>query len=119
MYRRWPSASSVSNARLDFPEPLGPVKTTSFRLGTAISSILRLCSRAPMTCTKSGSFALLIKCFSVHLRFCLHRHPTAGVEIAHRFIRSRRLGFERQADLFGHQTVAFGCGEQHAVGEQV
>ena len=35
-YRRCPSAYSVSNAKLDFPEPLGPVNTTNFRFGISM-----------------------------------------------------------------------------------
>ena len=46
-YRRWPSAYSVSNARLDFPEPDSPVMTTSLSRGIATVTSLRLCSRAP------------------------------------------------------------------------
>jgi hypothetical protein len=38
----------VSNAKLDLPEPLGPVNTTNFCFGTTSRSMSRLCSRAPV-----------------------------------------------------------------------
>src|ERR1044072_5758152 len=54
-YRRCPSAYTVSNARLDLPDPDGPVITTSWRLGSSSLSTWRLCSLAPSTMIESGS----------------------------------------------------------------
>src|SRR3954471_19771083 len=48
-YRRWPSAKIVSNARLDFPDPDSPVKTTSESRGISRSTFLRLWTLAPRT----------------------------------------------------------------------
>src|SRR5947208_10279241 len=45
--RRCPSANKMSNARVDLPEPLKPVITTSCSRGILTSMFLRLCSRAP------------------------------------------------------------------------
>src|SRR5215510_2642189 len=55
MYRRWPSAYSVSKARLDFPDPETPVSTTSFFLGISTVTFLRLCWRAPAMMMRSSS----------------------------------------------------------------
>src|ERR1700712_2737301 len=48
-YRRCPSAKMVSKASEDFPEPDKPVKTTSESRGMEMSTLRRLCSRAPRT----------------------------------------------------------------------
>src|ERR1700678_1369170 len=49
----------VSKARDDFPDPLGPVRTTSFPRGIRRSKFFRLCSRAPFTwmCVAASMFA--------------------------------------------------------------
>ena len=47
MYRRCPSAKSVSNARLLFPEPLTPDNTTSCPSGMSRSTAWRLWTRTP------------------------------------------------------------------------
>src|SRR5690606_3454456 len=47
-YLRWPSAYSVSNAKLDFPEPDNPVITTNLLRGITTSICLRLCRYAPL-----------------------------------------------------------------------
>src|SRR5439155_14043263 len=44
---RCPSAYSVSNARLDLPEPLTPVTTVSAPRGMSTRTSRRLCVRAP------------------------------------------------------------------------
>src|SRR5580704_16675962 len=49
MYRRWPSAYSVSNARLDLPEPETPVTTVIALCGIVKSRFFRLWTRAPRT----------------------------------------------------------------------
>src|SRR5262245_46238327 len=46
-YCRCPSAKRVSKARLLFPEPLGPVMTTSLPRGISRLMFWRLCVRAP------------------------------------------------------------------------
>src|ERR1700712_4251924 len=46
-YRLWPSAYSVSNTRLDLPEPLGPVTTVISPVRRSRSRFFRLCWRAP------------------------------------------------------------------------
>src|SRR3954467_1592340 len=60
-YRRCASAYNVPNASDDFPDPEIPVKTTSASRGTSTSTLRRLCSLAPRTCTKrsSGSWLTL------------------------------------------------------------
>ena len=47
MYFRCPSAKTVSNASVDFPDPDNPVIATSWSRGMSTSIFLRLCSRAP------------------------------------------------------------------------
>src|SRR5687768_9441536 len=47
MYFRCPSAKTVSNASVDFPDPDNPVMTTSWSRGMSTEMFLRLCSRAP------------------------------------------------------------------------
>src|SRR5687767_9295853 len=47
MYRRWPSAYSVSNARELFPEPLKPVMTMRRCKGRSRLKFLRLLCRTP------------------------------------------------------------------------
>ena len=48
-YLRWPSAYSVSKARLDFPEPETPDITTNLPFGRLTEMSLRLWVRAPLT----------------------------------------------------------------------
>src|SRR5580658_5391473 len=55
MYRRWPSAYSVSNARLDLPEPETPVTTVMALWGIVTSIFFRLWTRAPRTRISSTS----------------------------------------------------------------
>src|ERR1700723_2135783 len=57
MYRLWPSAYSVSNARLDFPDPETPVTTVIALCGMVTSMVLRLWTRAPRTRISSASAA--------------------------------------------------------------
>ena len=52
--RRWPSWNKVSNARLDLPEPDGPVTTVKRSSGISQSMPFRLCVRAPRTCARAG-----------------------------------------------------------------
>src|SRR2546427_476977 len=47
MYRHWPSAKSVSNAREDLPEPDTPVTTVRRSWGISSEMFLRLFCRAP------------------------------------------------------------------------
>ena len=47
----------MSNASDDLPDPETPVRTTSFRLGMATSTFLRLCSLAPLMRMWSSSSA--------------------------------------------------------------
>ena len=49
MYWRCPSANTVSNAKLLFPEPLGPVITTRRSRGMSKSMFCKLWTRAPRT----------------------------------------------------------------------
>src|ERR1700732_317323 len=47
----------VSKARLDLPEPLTPVMTTSWLRGILTYKFLRLCCRAPLTMMESAAKA--------------------------------------------------------------
>lgn len=47
MYRRWPSAKIVSNAKDDFPLPESPVKSTIFPRGIDSEIFFKLCVFAP------------------------------------------------------------------------
>ncbi len=49
MYRRCPSAYSVSKAKLLFPLPETPVKQMSWLRGNVSETSRKLCSRAPLT----------------------------------------------------------------------
>ena len=57
-YRLCPSANKVSNARLDFPEPESPLKTTILFLGIFTLTFLRLCIFAPLISIKLSLFTL-------------------------------------------------------------
>jgi hypothetical protein len=48
MYRLWPSAKIVSNAKEDFPEPEIPVKMIILFRGSSSETFFRLCSLAPL-----------------------------------------------------------------------
>ncbi len=55
MYRRWPSAKRVSNARELLPEPLKPVITISFFSGRSRSKFFRLLGRTPLRRIAGGA----------------------------------------------------------------
>ncbi len=54
MNRRWPSAKTISKARVDLPEPDTPVTTVSSRCGMLSEIFFRLFSRAPVTVSARG-----------------------------------------------------------------
>src|SRR3954454_22875481 len=58
-YRRCASAYSVPKASEDLPEPETPVKATSASRGRSTSTLRRLCSVAPRTCTKPSCASLV------------------------------------------------------------
>src|ERR1044071_3187746 len=55
----------VSNARLDFPDPLTPVTTVSLLIGICTLMFLRLWTRAPRTLMSSSG--ILSRLFSMHV----------------------------------------------------
>src|SRR5207245_1739919 len=61
MWRRWPSAYSVSNASVLFPDPDGPVITVSARRGSSTVIPLRLCCRALRMMTRWGDEGITLE----------------------------------------------------------
>ena len=54
MYRHWPSAKRVSNAREDFPDPDTPVTTVTLSWGMARETFFRLFCLAPSMRSQEG-----------------------------------------------------------------
>ncbi|RWX47931.1 hypothetical protein H206_05483 [Candidatus Electrothrix aarhusensis] len=66
-----PSAYRVSKARVDFPEPDRPVKTTSWLRGKSTEMFFRLCIRAPRTEMYLGSEVTEMILFDSYAENCI------------------------------------------------
>src|SRR3954447_1042713 len=100
-YRRCASAYSVPKASEDLPEPETPVKATSASRGRSTSTLRRLCSVAPRTCTKPSCASLVTSA------------GTPGPASAHP--ASAHLGSRAMSETIGIET-ADGTAEVYLTG---
>ncbi len=71
--RRCPSWNTVSKAKLDLPEPEGPVTTVNLPIGISQSTAWRLCVRAPLTEMLVGAGSRVVFLRGLAFAFFLRR----------------------------------------------